>query len=267
MSPRSARLRLIGVALFASAHAATVAAAPPPAAGAAAASDAASSAIDENGRIRTQLVSLHDVVISSQVEGQVAELPLRDGDAFKRGQLLVAFDCELYEAQLHKAQAAAQAAHKLYEVDQQLASLHSVGQLDIEQARAKAQEADAEVQFVHATVDHCRIVAPFNGRVAKRIAAQYEYVPPGKPLLEILDSENLELKLIVPSSWLGWLRIGSPLQLHVDDLGKDYQATVARLGARVDPVSQTLEVSARIKGAHSELLAGMSGWASFPGHR
>ena len=75
-----------------------------------------------------------------------------------------------------------------------------------------------------------------------------------------------DLKLIVPSAWLSWLRAGTALRVHIEDLKADYSANIVRLGARVDPVSQTLEVSARIKGSHPELLPGMSGWAHFPNH-
>ena len=224
-------------------------------------------AADDSGRIRTQLVSQHDVVISSQVEGKIAQLPLKDGDAFKRGQLLVGFDCELYAAQLRKAEAAADAAGKVYAVNKQLSALHSVGELDVEQAKAKAKEADAEAAYVQATVDRCQVTAPFAGRIAKRIAAQYEYVSAGKPLLQIVDGENLELKLNVPSIWLAWLRAGTALQIHIDDLNADYAGAIVRLGARIDPVSQTLEVNAAIKGSHPELLPGMSGWARFPDQR
>jgi membrane fusion protein (multidrug efflux system) len=224
-------------------------------------------AAEDSERIRTQLVAQHDVVISSQVEGQIAQLPLKDGDAFRRGQLLVAFDCELYEAQLRKAEASAEAADKVYVVNKQLVTLRSVGELDVEQAKAKAKEADAEAAYVRATVSRCRVTAPFGGHIAKRLAAQFEYVPAGKPLLQIVDSENLELKLNVPSVWLAWLRIGSTLQIHIDDLNVDYAAAIVRLGARVDPVSQTLEVIASIKGNPVELLPGMSGWARFPPRR
>jgi len=221
----------------------------------------------DNERIRTQLVSQHDVVISSQVEGKIAQLPLKDGDAFKRGQLLVGFDCELYEAQLRKAESAAEVADKVYTVNKQLSTLRSVGELDVEQAKAKAKEAAAEAAYFRATVSRCRVAAPFRGRVARRLAAQFEYVPAGKPLLQIVDSENLELKLNVPSAWLTWLRIGATLQVHIDDLNVDYPGTIVRLGARVDPVSQTLEVIASIKGNPPELLPGMSGWARFPERR
>ncbi len=225
---------------------------------------AAPIANDDSGRIRTQLVSQQDVVISSQVEGKIAQLSLKDGDSFKRGQLLVGFDCELYSAQLRKAEAAAEAANKVYAVNTQLSALRSVGELDVEQAKAKAKEAEADAAYVRAIVDRCRITAPFSGRVAKRLAAQSEYVSAGKPLLQIVDGENLELKLNVPSNWLSWLRIGGALQVHLDDLNADYAGVVARLGAKIDPVSQTVEISARIKGNHPELLPGMSGWVTFP---
>ena len=224
-------------------------------------------AADDSERIRTQLVSQHDVVISSQVEGKIAQLPLKDGDAFKRGQLLVGFDCELYEAQLRKAEASAEAANKVYLVNKQLSTLRSVGDLDVEQAKAKAKEAEAEAAYFRATVSRCRVTAPFGGHVARRLAAQFEYVPAGKPLLQIVDSGNLELKLNVPSVWLAWLRIGTTLQIHIDDLNVDYAGAIVRLGARVDPVSQTLEVIASINGNPPELLPGMSGWARFPERR
>src|SRR3569833_122167 len=222
---------------------------------------------DDNSRIRTQLVSQHDVMISSEVEGKVAQLPLKEGDAFKRGQLLVGCDCDLYAAQLRKVQAGADAAAKVYTVNQKLGELHSVGELDVEQAQARVKEADAEAAYMRTIVSRCQVMAPFSGRVSKRVVAQYEYVQAGKPLLQIIDAENLELKLVVPSRWLGWLRAGTPFQVHIDDLNADFAANIVRIGARVDPVSQTLEVSARIKGSHAELLPGMSGWVSFPEHR
>jgi RND family efflux transporter MFP subunit len=221
---------------------------------------------EEGGRIRTQVISLHDVTISSEVQGKIARLPLNEGDAFQRGQLLVGFDCDLYAAQLSKVEATADAAAKVFAVNQKLSALHSVGELDVEEAKAKAKEADAEAVYMRETVDRCQVTAPFSGRVAKRLVAQYEYVAAGKPLLQILDTEDLELKLIVPSAWLSWLRAGSALRVHIEDLKADYNASIVRLGARVDPVSQTLEVSARIKGSHPELLPGMSGWAHFPNH-
>lgn len=225
-------------------------------------------AADESntGRIRTQLAAQNDVEISSEVAAKIARLPLKEGEAFARGDLLVAFDCGLYQAQQRKAEATAAAASREEQVTRKLAALHSAGALEVAQAEARAKEAAADAAYMRTTVDKCSIRAPFAGRVAKREAAPFEYVTPGKPLLEILDTGTLEVKLIVPSRWLATLKPGAKFSVHVDDLGKDYPAQVVRLGARIDPVSQTVSISGRIEGRHDELLPGMSGWASFPNH-
>jgi RND family efflux transporter MFP subunit len=217
----------------------------------------------DDGRIRVQLVSRDVVELSSQIAGKIAALPFHDGDAFRAGQTLVSLDCALYNAQLHKAQAEAQAAQELLDTDARLAQLHSVGELEVAQARGKAKASAAEVAYMQATVRNCAIAAPFSGRVVKRSAAADEFVEAGKPLLTIIDTSHLELKMIVPSKWLAWIKPGRPLSVRVDEVGKTYAARVARIGARVDPVTQTVDVTAALGDNVPELLPGMSGWATF----
>ncbi|MDG2538420.1 efflux RND transporter periplasmic adaptor subunit [Dyella jiangningensis] len=231
----------------------------------ASAADAPHTAADD-GRIRIQLVSRDEVEISSQIAGKIASLPLRDGDAFRAGQTLASLDCALYNAQLRKAQAEAEAAQQLVQVNTKLAQLHSVGELEVTQASGKAKASAAEVAYMQATVRNCTIAAPFAGRVVKRSAAPDQFVEPGKPLLTIVDTSHLELKMIVPSRWLAWMKPGHPLSVRVDEVGKSYDARVARIGARVDPVTQTVDVTAALVGDMPELLPGMSGWATFATH-
>ena len=216
---------------------------------------------DEN-RIRIQLISPDAVVLSSELAAKIAQLPRKEGEAFKRGDKLVGFECSLYEAQLKKAQAITDSARKLLQVNQRLADLHSVGELELEQSAAKVREAEAELHYMKTSVDKCVIHAPFSGRVAKRLVAEHQYVNTGTPLLDILGSEQLELQMIVPSGWLAWLKPGLDFTVHVDELGRAYPAKIIRLGARIDPLSQTIPVTGKLSRPAPELLAGMSGWAS-----
>jgi multidrug efflux pump subunit AcrA (membrane-fusion protein) len=116
-------------------------------------------------------------------------------------------------------------------------------------------------------VGRCSIAAPFAGRVAKRHVAAHQYVTPGVPLLDILETGQLELQMIVPSKWLAWLKPGAAFTVQVEELGKSFPAKVQRLGAQIDPVSQTVAVFGVMDGSHAGLLPGMSGWAVFAGHR
>ena len=88
---------------------------------------------------------------------------------------------------------------------------------------------------------------------------EQQFVLPGQLMLDILDDSALELEFIAPSRWLGWLNPGFAFRVRVDDTGKTYPARVQRVGARADPVSQTVKAVAIIDGHFSELLAGMSG--------
>ncbi|QGA40873.1 efflux RND transporter periplasmic adaptor subunit [Burkholderia glumae] len=216
-----------------------------------------------DSRIRIQLVSRDQVDVSSEIAAKIASLPFRDGDTFRAGQTLVTLDCSLFSAQLRKAQADAEGARELLDTNRKLQALHSIGELEVQQAQAKQKASAADVAYMQATVRKCAITAPFDGRVSKRSASPQQFAEPGKPLLTIIDTSHLELKMIVPSKWLAWLKPGHPLSVQVDEVGKTYPAKVARIGARVDPVTQTVDVTAALNGGAPELLPGMSGWATF----
>jgi membrane fusion protein (multidrug efflux system) len=222
---------------------------------------------DKDGRIRTQLSSRNAVTISSELAARIATFSLHEGDSFRTGQLLVGFDCSLYQSQLRKAEASIEAAAALVQSNLRLAELNSIGKFEVEQAQAKLKEAQAEAATNRTVVSRCSINAPFNGRVAKRHVAAHQYVSPGTPMLDILESAQLEVQMIVPSKWLAWLKPGTAFTVEVEELGKSFPAKVRRLGAQIDPVSQSVAVVGVIDSNQPVLLPGMSGWATFPSRK
>ena len=217
---------------------------------------------DAEGRIRVQFTARQQTVLSAEVAARIASLPFREGDAFKAGQSLATFDCALYRAQLNKAEASAEGARQTLKVNRRLAELNSMGTLEVEQAAARQKEAEAEAAAMRVTVSKCSLPAPFAGRVARLSAEAHQFVQPGKPILEVIDNHKLEIQMIAPSKWLAWLKKGGHFSVKVDELDKNYPSHVIRLGARIDPVSQSISVVGEVDGEHAELLPGMSGWAT-----
>jgi len=213
----------------------------------------------ETREIRAQLSPRRYTTLAAEIGAKINRLPLSEGAAFKQGQLLVQFDCVLQQAQLAKAEAALMAADTSWRGNQKLAELNSVGKIELDVSRAETLKAQAEVAANRALLGKCAISAPFAGRIAEQKAREQQYVQPGQALLEILDDSMLELEFIVPSRWLSWVRSGSAFQVSIDETGKSYPAKVQRIGARVDPVSQSVKLTAVIDGRFTELVAGMSG--------
>lgn len=220
-------------------------------------------AADRDGRVRAQLSARNAVTLSAEVAARIATLPLRDGDAFREGQVLVSFDCSLIDSQLQKAEASIEAASAVVQSNQRLVELNSIGAYELAQAQARLKEAQAEASGVRTMVQRCTITAPFHGRVIRRQAAAHQYVTPGTPLLDIVETGAIEVQMIVPSRWLAWLKPGAGFSVQVDELGRTSVARVQRLGAQIDPLSQSIAVVGVIDGNPANLLPGMSGWAVF----
>lgn len=221
--------------------------------------NAATGSALENREIRAQLAPRRYTTLAAEIGAKVNRLPLVEGAAFKQGQVLVQFDCMLQQAQLAKANAALMAADTTWRGNQKLAELNSVGKMELEVSKAEVLKAQAEVAATRTLIGKCQISAPFAGRIAEQKVREQQYVQPGQGLMEIIDDSQLELEFIVPSRWLAWLRNGATFQVNIDETGKTYPAKVLRMGARVDPVSQSVKLTAAIDGRFNELMAGMSG--------
>lgn len=209
--------------------------------------------------IRAQLSPLRYTSLSAEISAKIDRIAVREGEAFKVGQKLISLDCALQAAQSQRANAALSAADKLVVANHRLAELNSVGQLELDTAEAELAKARADVALTDATLSKCEIVAPFAGRVAEQKMREKQFVPVGQPILEIIDDSSLELEFIVPSRWLAWLKPGYRFHVRIDETSATYPAKITRLGARVDPVSQSIKIAAVIDGRFPQLIAGMSG--------
>ena len=201
--------------------------------------------------------------ISSDIAATVAKVGFKEGDAFKKGEVLVAFDCRRYEAEL--AAAVAQQKEMQINVDTNsfLEKRDAANKQDLEISKARAAKASAEVDSLMARIDQCVIEAPFDGRVAELGIKEYEMPTASRPLIRILADGELEIDLILPSNWLAWLKPGAEFKFLIDETRQNYEGVITRIGASVDTISQTIKVSARFKDPTFDVLPGMSGSARF----
>jgi hypothetical protein len=107
------------------------------------------------------------------------------------------------------------------------------------------------------------ILAPYAGRVVRLKARQAESVAPNQPVMEIVATARLKAAVHVPSALAVRLKQGSPLSIDIRESGRRYAAKVAKLNARVDGVSQSLELQVVFVGDTTGLLPGMIGQAVF----
>ncbi|MCW5581035.1 MAG: efflux RND transporter periplasmic adaptor subunit [Luteimonas sp.] len=214
--------------------------------------------------VRMLVVADRESIISAPAPGRVAGINVRLGDVVRGGQVLVSLDCTEIQARREAAQAEARAARLQHEAKIKLQGLQSAAEVEVELAAANVDRSEAQTRVFDAQLAQCRFPAPFPGRVARVHVKTGQSVTAGTPIAEIVSSGPPRARINVPSKWLAWIKRGDLLEGEVDETGRRYTLRVMRISARVDAVSQTVELEADFQGRPPELLPGMSGRAFAP---
>jgi membrane fusion protein, multidrug efflux system len=224
-------------------------------------------ALDKTGTQQARIILAveDESLLSSQIDGRIKQIKVREGERFKKGDTLVTIDCAIYKARKKRVEAELAAAHYTLKAQKKLKQLRTGSTMKIHAAQAELAKSKADLEIIQVTIDMCSIKAPFDGLVVKRAAYIKQYISKGNPLLEIIDDSTMEAHLIVPSNWLLWLKKADKFTFHLDETNQRYSATVSHIGVRIDPGSQTVILKGAIQGSHPELRVGMGGQALFSG--
>lgn len=217
--------------------------------------EAASSDLSARGLIKAK----SRAVLASEIGAVVNTTPLRSGDTFQKGDLLIGFDCRLLKSQRDKVAAQTKASKAQLTNARDLETMRSIGALDVTMAQADYDKAVSELKIATLNVERCSIRAPYDGTVVQLMVNEFESVDLRRNLIEIVSSSALEVEIIAPADWLKKISIGQTGQILVDELGISTEIKFVAIGGAVDPVSQTILVRAQLNNPPADILPGMSG--------
>jgi len=145
-------------------------------------------------------------------------------------------------------------------------------------ATAKAGLAAAEEQLAVATAaasktktlfEYARITAPFAGVVTHRYADTGAMIQAGTssqtqamPVVRLSQDDRLRLTIAVPESAVARVRVGEPVEVRVEAVGRTFPGTVARFAARVNAETRTMDTEVDVPNRDLTLVPGMYAYAS-----
>jgi membrane fusion protein, multidrug efflux system len=221
------------------------------------------SALAEDLTARGVIQALTEATVAIDYTARVKKLPFLEGQSFKTGDVLIVFDCRKNLAEVSAAKAGARAQALKVETNRKLLARGAIGESEVQISIADLEKSKAEIAAVQARTGSCDFRAPFNGRLVERIVQEHETPSPNQPLIKIVDMNRLEIEAIIPSKWLSWAQPGTAFTFQIDETGENLSAKIVRMGATIDPVSQTIKAYGVMIDKSSSVLPGMSGTASF----
>ena len=248
---------------------------------------------DEPLTVSGPLIVEHQVDVTAQREGVIQQILFDAPSRVVAGTVLARLDDRQLSANLEAARAKSrsiaadmknwQAEAQVLEADyvraKRLWDLGLISQEQLEHAKYKAESDQWDIKRVQETLntaheeerslelelDKTKIVAPFNGVIARRYVREGQSILKGERLFWVTAEGPLRLRFTLPEKFLGHLKTGYELPLTTPDLPQEpHSVKIIEISPVVDPSSGTIEVLSQLIGPSGNLRPGMTAVVRIP---
>jgi len=193
-----------------------------------------------------------DIELVTEVSGKVIWVAPEfvTGGAVAKGTTLLRIDPIDYEVALSTAQADVASA-KLSLAEVQVV----VKRAAIEEAEARVRSAQARQRQAEADLANTSIVAPFDAVIDTRQVDLAQYVQAGSPLMRLLGTDSVEVRLPLLASDVPFTRYGqapdgswpeATLTARFGDIERSWPARLVRMEQRVDEQTRVFYLVAQV---------------------
>lgn len=249
-------------------------------------------------------IEVDEVHVAPRTGGRVVELFVQEGDVLQKGQSLARLVAPEMEAQRKLAQAQIETAEqdaKALEAQleflradarrqqtllrdrtvsaseaERAESAANAQEKSLEAARMRIMQMRAQLATTDAELGELKVVAPNECVVEILNVKVGDVLAPNQELATLILPQHLWVRVFVPETWLGQIKVGNAVRLRVDSFpGQDFPGTVEQINRHAeftprnvqtveDRIRQVFGVKIRLQNHDDKLRAGMSADAIFP---
>ena len=254
------------------------------------------------GILLTGIVTTDEVIVSSEIQGRLQQLLVKEGDAVTNGELLGVIqpeeqraDVAFYtsseqqsaalvtqaEADLANARLTWQREEALYKQDAESAqaydqarTAYAAATARVESLNKQTQAAGAQKKKAAVQLGYTKIKAAIDGIVDTRAALQGEVVNPGQAIVTLINQDDLWVRADVEETYIDRIRLGDALQVKLPS-GAVCEGTVFYRSVDADYATQrdvsrtkrdikTFEIRLRCDNRDRRLAVGMTAYVALP---
>jgi RND family efflux transporter MFP subunit len=249
-------------------------------------------------------IEVDEVHVASRSAGRVEKIFAWEGDTLKPGAPIV--QLEASEMKARRALAAAQINTARHDVEAQSAQLEflkadaqrqqdllrrntvspseaeravsaaKAQEKNIDAAKARVEQATAQLADMDAQIEEMKIVAPTESILEVLSVKVGDVLPANREVATLILPQHLWVRVYVPEPWLGLIKLNDTVRVRVDSYpGRDFTGTVEQVNRKAeftprnvqtmeDRIKQVFGVKVRLENKEDALRAGMSADIFFP---
>jgi RND family efflux transporter MFP subunit len=172
-------------------------------------------------------VATDDAVIDADVVkvanqgagGQIIKIYVKEGDAVKKGDLLVELDHSTAQAMLDRAKAHASFTDTDYKRASAVASQQGMSKQQLDKAQQEAAMAQADLQLAEIALERTYIKSPVDGVVIQKTSIEGNIIETNQTAIILSDTEHAWVTANVPEKSIGAVKLGQKVYINIDEGG------------------------------------------------
>jgi RND family efflux transporter MFP subunit len=214
--------------------------------------------------------------LRAEVSAMVVKVHKENGEAVRKGDLLVTLDSSVLRDNLNSAEeslrAAAQSLDSAERQYQRIKSLQAQGMVSmqgLEESEIKRNAAQSEhvaskarAAAAKQQLERTEVRAPFNGIVSARKASAGDTAQIGKELIQVIDPSSMRFEGQVSADQMGVLKVGQRVSFRIngvtqsgDQLGS--RGIVKRIDGAANPITRQVSVTVEINSKDRPPVVGL----------
>jgi RND family efflux transporter MFP subunit len=186
------------------------------------------------------------VDMSFEVNGPMAELPVREGQSVARGELIAAMDPTDYLLALREAEVRLKLAEQDLRRKRKLLQDKGISESIVDDAQALFELREVAVAQASEALEDTRLYAPFDAYVARRFTDNHANLRAGDPVVRLSDLGELFVITNIPESLLATTTAERLIGAHAEFAfapDTQFELTYRENTGESNAVAQTYEVT------------------------
>lgn len=196
--------------------------------------------------------------ISPEINGQIKEIHVHEGQRVNKGQLLISLNTDVTESSIAEVKTGLELATKLYEKQKSLWEREIGSEIQYLESKNAMESAKARLNTLEAQLEMAKIRAPFSGIVNDILPKKGELASPGMPVLELVNLDDIAVKADIAEVYLGKVKKGEMVEVNFDVLPNlKLKAPVYRVSSVIDKQNRTFEIEVRLNNRDNQIKPNM----------
>ena len=201
-----------------------------------------------------EIESVHEAYISPEVNGQIDEIMVKEGDRVKKGELLAQLNSDIIQDNIRELKTSLEMASFTYKKQKSLWEKHIGSELQYLQAKTNFESLQNKLKTLQTQYQRSFIKSPIDGYVDAIDLKVGEMAIPGQRFFHVVNLSKLYVNAQISEAYLPIIHEGDPVEVRFPAFPSILlHKKVYRIGKVINKQSRTFKLQLRINNPHNLL--------------